>query len=59
VAVCKRAEFVCHTPDHNKGGKVKMDTTRQVGEEKNEEGKAEIGNIDVLQHHFPLWYNDI
>jgi hypothetical protein len=37
------AEFVCHTPDHNKGGRVKMETRRQVGEEKNEEGKAEIG----------------
>ena len=37
------AEFVCHTPDHNKGGGVKMVTRRQVGEEKREEGKAEIG----------------
>lgn len=40
MAVCKMAEFVCHTPDHNKGGKVKMVTTRRVGEEKNEEGKG-------------------
>jgi hypothetical protein len=37
------AEFVCHTSDHNKGGRVKMVTTRQVGEEKSEEEKAEIG----------------
>lgn len=29
------------------------------GEEKSEERKAEIGIKVILQHHFPLRYNDI
>lgn len=58
MAVRKMAESVCHSPDHNRGGRVKMVTTRQGGEEKSEEGKAEIGIIEILQQRFPLRYND-
>ena len=54
MAVSKMAEFVCHSPDHNKGGRVKMVTTRQGGEEKSEEGKAEIGIFLNLATAFPV-----
>jgi len=38
------AEFVCHTPDHNKGGRVKMGHKEaRLGKKRAREGKAEIG----------------